>query len=133
MAGQNAPGPENQECAMATVSTTVSGLAGIADDATDAGILNITSGTLTATSLATVTGYSTINVTANAAHVISMPATILVDTAGTVPMLVGRTIGFSLTGASLTGNQLKVNLTASEGHDTAIRTRSEKPPSELKS
>src|SRR3546814_6002273 len=112
MAGQNAPGPENQGCAMATVSTSVPGLAGIADDATDAGILNITSGTLTATSLATVTGYSTINVTANAAHVISMPATILVDTAGTVTMVVGSTIGFSFTGASLTGTQLKVNLTA---------------------
>ena len=61
---------------MATVSTTVSGLSGVATDGTDVGTLNITSGTLVSASFASIIGYSTINVTANAAHVISLPSTI---------------------------------------------------------
>jgi Ca2+-binding RTX toxin-like protein len=103
---------------MATVSSSVTGLASIADDGTDTGTLNITSGTLASTSLSQFTGYSTINVSANAAHVIDVPTTILASTSATVTMVVTSTIGVSFTGANLTGTQLKVNLTASEGADT---------------
>lgn len=103
---------------MATVSSSVTGLAAIADDGTDTGTLNVTSGTLASTSLAQFTGYSTINVSANAAHIISVPITILASTSATLTMVVTSTIGISFTGVDLTGSQLKVNLTASEGADT---------------
>ncbi len=78
---------------MATVTTSVTGLSGVATDGTDTGTLNITSGTLLSTSLTSIIGYSTINVSANAAHVISLPSTILATTSGTVTMLIISTIG----------------------------------------
>ena len=64
---------------MATVSSTVTNLPGIAAGS-GSDILNISAGTLTAGGLSSLVGYSTINITSNAAHVIDPPNTILSNT-----------------------------------------------------
>jgi Ca2+-binding RTX toxin-like protein len=99
------------------VDSTVANLGSVATG-NGSDTLNITSGTLVSASLSSIVGYSTINVTSNAAHVIALANTALVNTSGTVTVTVTSTIGVRFDISAFTGTQLKAVATLSEAADS---------------
>ena len=88
---------------MSTQETSVANISTYATAAVGVTTLSITSGVLVADTLASVSGYTTLQVGTNGAHVIDIPSTFLTTSGATLTVSVTSTLSVSLTGANLVG------------------------------
>ena len=105
---------------MSTQATSVSDISTYATAAVGVTTLSITSGVLVADTLTSVTGYTTLQIATNGAHVIDIPSTFLTTSGATLTVTVSSTIGVSLTGANLIGSSTALDAITGVGDDTLI-------------
>ena len=105
---------------MSTQETSVANISTYATAAVGVTTLSITSGVLVADTLASVSGYTTLQVGTNGAHVIDIPSAFLTTSGATLTVSVTSTLSVSLTGANLVGSSTA--LAAANADDAPSRS-----------